>query len=95
LAKENEKARKGNQAGSSSANLPNLPIDTRKESAKVAEARVDPLADHGANQHGKEDGGVDIINSKTKGGTDTTYTLRRLARDKPELLDKIEARCSG
>jgi hypothetical protein len=36
LAKENEKARKGKQAGSSSANLPNLPIDTRKESAKVA-----------------------------------------------------------
>jgi hypothetical protein len=36
LAKENEKARKGKQAGSSLANLPNLPIDTRKESAKTA-----------------------------------------------------------
>jgi hypothetical protein len=35
LAKENEKARKGKQAGSSSANLPNLPIDTRKECAKA------------------------------------------------------------
>ena len=26
----------------------------------------------------------------TKGGNDTDYTLRRLARDKPELLDAIE-----
>ncbi len=33
---------------------------------------------------------VDNINS-TKGGNDTTYTLRRLARDYPALLDKIEA----
>lgn len=37
LAKENEKARKGNQLGASSAKLPNLtPIDTRKEAAKTA-----------------------------------------------------------
>lgn len=35
-AKENERARKGKQAGSSSAKLPNLSIDTRRESAKVA-----------------------------------------------------------
>jgi hypothetical protein len=28
---------------------------------------------------------------KSSGGTDTSYTLRRLARDNPELLDKIEA----
>jgi hypothetical protein len=91
LAKENEKQSLG-RGKKGLAKLPDLkPIDTRKESAKVAEARVDPLADHGANQHGKEDGGVDIINSKTKGGTDTTYTLRRLARDNPKLLDKIEA----
>jgi hypothetical protein len=33
---------------------------------------------------------VDNVNS-TKGGNDTTYALRRLARDNPALLDKIEA----
>jgi hypothetical protein len=78
------------------AKLPDLkPIDTRKESAKTAEARVDPLADHGEIGNGRKDQSrPDNVNS-TKGGNNTTYTLRRLARDKPALLDKIEARCSG
>jgi hypothetical protein len=49
-----------------------------------------PRNPSGLNQHKKEDRSVDNIN-RPKGGTDTTYTLRRLARDAPELLDKIEA----
>jgi len=37
IAKENEKARKGNQPGATLAKLPNLSkIDTRKEAAKEA-----------------------------------------------------------
>ena len=73
--------------------------------AKVAEARQQPLEKHGTNQHIElqakisaaresplnQHGGVDNINSTMKGGTGTTYTLRRLARDAPELLDRIEA----
>jgi hypothetical protein len=33
---------------------------------------------------------VDNINT-SKGGTDTTYTLRRLARDAPEILSKVQS----
>ncbi len=33
---------------------------------------------------------VDNINT-SKGGTDTTYTLRRLARDAPEILAKVQS----
>jgi len=37
--------------------------------------------------------GPDNINSvsEPKGGTGKTYTLRRLARDRPDLLDRVEA----
>jgi hypothetical protein len=65
----------------------------RKRGVPAAEARVDPLADHGANQHGKEDGGGCSTTSTARGTV--KYTLRRLARDNPKLLDKIEAGCSG
>ena len=58
--------------------------------AKVAAAREKPLAEHGENQHTERERGVDNINS-SKGGTGTSYTLRRLARDAPEMLDRIEA----
>lgn len=61
-------------------------------------ARTNPLADgpgkpegsKGANQHSAN---IDNVNKseRLKGGNDTDYTLRRLARDKPELLDKIES----
>jgi hypothetical protein len=57
--------------------------------AAIKAAREKPLAEHGGDRKSVEQ--VDNINLKSKGGTDTDYTLRRLARDKPELLDKIEA----
>lgn len=50
----------------------------------------DPLAKHGGDRK-SEDYQVDNVNLKTKGGNDTEYTLRRLKRDAPELLDKVEA----
>jgi len=31
------------------------------------------------------------LNHEPKGGTAKTYTLRRLARDRPDLLDRVEA----
>ena len=43
-----------------------------------------PLASHGE----RVEQGDNITLSKR--GTDTTYTLRRLARDKPQLLDAVE-----
>lgn len=45
---------------------------------------------NGVNQHQKV-GRTDNNIIKPRQGTDTTYTLRRLARDAPEMLDKIEA----
>jgi hypothetical protein len=52
---------------------------------KVAEARSDKTK-----QGERNDLLPDNIR-KSSGGTDTDYTLRRLARDCPEMLDKIEA----
>jgi hypothetical protein len=75
---------------------------------KCKQARDNPLAKNGTNQHldltdrvldardnplcehGKADRGVDNV-KPTKGGNDTDYTLRRLARDNPEMLDAIES----
>jgi hypothetical protein len=54
-----------------------LPIDDQK---------INPRNPNG--RKGKES--VDNVN-RLRGGNDTPYTLRRLARDCPELLDKIEA----
>jgi hypothetical protein len=73
-------------------------------SLKIKAAKADPLAKNGTNQH--SDIGDRIADarhdplSKPVGcnnitpsirGTGTDYTLRRLARDCPEMLDKIEA----
>jgi hypothetical protein len=52
---------------------------------RITEAKADPLAKVG---HKNE---VDNVNFVFKGGNQTTYTLRRLARDYPELLDRIES----
>jgi hypothetical protein len=52
-------------------------------------AKNNPLPAHGGDRKSDQNQ-VDNINLKTKGGTDTEYTLRRLARDNPELLDAIE-----
>ena len=51
---------------------------------KVQAAKLNPLTDAGMKNE------VDNVNIKTKGGNDTDYTLRRLARDKPQLLDAVE-----
>jgi hypothetical protein len=55
---------------------------------KVQEAREKPLADVGPPTKDEKGNGYNITISR---GTDTDYTLRRLARDAPEFLDKIEA----
>ena len=60
-------------------------------------ARDNPIAEHGgtgANRFtGKKEYRVDNVNSvqEPKGGNGKTYTLRRLARDNPDLLAKVES----
>lgn len=51
-------------------------------------ADIVPLAKHGTNQHAIEKAGVGI--SKSSVGNTNEYLQRRLKRDAPELLDKIE-----
>jgi hypothetical protein len=50
-------------------------------------AMIQPLAKHGANQHSEEGG--DIITSTEARGTSQSYLLRRLQRDRPELVEQI------
>jgi hypothetical protein len=72
-------------------NEPVQAIGIKDVAAAIKAARGKPLAEHGKIGNGrKEESRGDNITS-TQRGTDTTYTLRRLARDQPELLDKIEA----
>lgn len=71
------------------ANGTGKPVGIGEIKEKIAEAKANPLADHGGDRKSAEDQ-VDNVNLKAKGGNDTEYTLRRLARDAPEMLAKIE-----
>jgi hypothetical protein len=56
--------------------------------AAIKAAKEKPLADVGPPT--KEERANGTIGTNTRGGN-TDYTLRRLYRDKPEMIDKIEA----
>jgi hypothetical protein len=63
--------------------------ETRQEARdpKTIAEKVKPLAEHGVNQH-REDRGLDIIKSKTTGGTSSSYLTARIARDCPEEIQE-------
>lgn len=58
--------------------------------AAVAHARDKPLADHGEIGNGRKGESRDRNSTSTQDRSND-YTLRRLARDAPEFLDKIES----
>lgn len=60
-------------------------------SAAVQAARAAPLGEHG-NRPGEENSRNrgDNVTSVPDRGNAQTYTLRRLARDRPDLLDRVE-----
>ena len=68
-------------------NEPDSAIGIGDIRAKVEEARKKPLPKNGEVGNGRSSDNV----KATQGGNDTSYTLRRLARDCPEMLDRIEA----
>lgn len=68
-------------------NEPQAAVGIEAIKAKVQEARVDAET---VTQGTRTDLHPDNVR-KSSGGNDTDYTLRRLARDAPEMLDKIEA----
>lgn len=72
------------------ANSDAAPVGMADLSKKIAEAKERPLADVGDIGRGRSNR-VDNVNSNAKGGNETEYTLRRLARDAPAMLDKIES----
>ena len=49
-----------------------------------------PLPDHGGDRKSEQDQGNNVT-LKSDRGNDTTYTLRRLARDAPEILSKVQS----
>lgn len=63
----------------------------REQALSAAAAQAPPLAQHGEIGNGRADESrVDNIKS-TEGGTSQTYLLRRLARDAPEILERVKA----
>jgi hypothetical protein len=63
-------------------------IAERKDAAKRAK-EAKPLKEHGEVGNGRESR-VDIINS-TQGGTGAEYLTARIARDNPEILERMKA----
>jgi hypothetical protein len=60
-----------------------------KLKCKQARDQADPESDDFIKQGTRTDLEHPDNVKKSQGGNDTDYTLRRLARDKPELLDAI------
>jgi hypothetical protein len=71
-------------------NQPGEAIGLDAVKVQVAEARTNPLKQHGeiGNGRSEECRGDNITSTR---GTGTDYTLRRLARDAPDMLDKVES----
>ena len=69
-------------------NEPDAAVAISDVKSKVAAAREKPLPDVGPLTEEEKANGYNITNSR---GTGTDYTLRRLARDAPEMLDRIES----
>jgi len=63
-------------------------IEEHRNPAVLAE-KVIPLHGHGTNQHSKE-GGVDGVNSSTQGGNNKEYRTAKLARDAPEIVERMK-----
>jgi len=59
-------------------------IDAAKEEKK-------PLKEHGANQHGEDGTKTETVPSSTSGGNSSTRRIRRLLRDKPEVVDRLRS----
>ena len=59
-----------------------------RNATELTVALTQPLAEHGQNQHGG--GGRDNITSSSR-GTSQSYLLKRLARDAPEVLERVKS----
>lgn len=57
----------------------------------VKATQAQPLAAHGANQHGEQERQDVTTSPPPERGNGQAYLLRRLARDAPEILDRVKA----
>lgn len=65
-------------------------IQEARDPQTIAE-RAQPLAEHRRPTKEEEENKVDNINLKTVGGTSSSYLTARIARDCPEVLEKMKA----
>jgi hypothetical protein len=70
-------------------NEPNSEVSLSDVAAKVAKAKANRLPQNGEAGRGRTAESFGI--TKATNGTDVDYTLRRLHRDAPEMLDRIES----
>lgn len=64
----------------------------RERALAAAAEQAQPLAHHGANQHSEpEEEDVFTTPPVQRGSTNSDYLLRRLARDAPEVLERVKA----
>jgi hypothetical protein len=73
-----------------------LGVESVEESKERKQLAVQKLAEQteaipGWGEIGKGRNRVDVINSKATGGTDPTYLTGRIARDRPDILERMKA----
>lgn len=67
-------------------------IDSRLDPFTAQASAAQPLAQHRRPTTEEQEGKVDNVNfTEAKGGNSQAYLLRRLARDAPEVLERVKA----
>ena len=62
----------------------------RDQALAAAASQAQPLAAHGTNQHCEQEREDVITSPPQRGTTGQAYLLRRLARDAPEVLERVK-----
>lgn len=72
-----------------------LDAEARDRVRRFAE-NTTPLNEHGTNQHGLDNYKVlSMATSSIDGGTDSEYLTARIARDRPDILERMKAGRDG
>ena len=67
-----------------------VPLTDAYEAGLRAALEAPPIEAHGTNQH-DHGGGDNITSTPETRGTSLTYTIRRLKRDRPDLVERVAA----
>jgi len=58
---------------------------------KVLAENAEPLAEHGGDRKSGQDQGDNITLKPSQKGTSSAYLTRRIARDRPDILEEMKA----